>query len=60
MKNWSMITQLLSILDEWTEALEPSGVVNVIHTEFEKAFDKVPHKRLMSKLKSYKIVLKGD
>jgi len=50
-----MVTQLLTILDEWTEALESGGRVDVIYTDFVKAFDKVHHKRLISKLKSYKI-----
>jgi len=35
--------------------LELGGRVDVIYTDFEKAFDKVPHRRLLSKLKSYKI-----
>ena len=43
------------ILDEWTEALETGGRIDVIYTDFEKAFDKVPHKRLLSKLRSYRI-----
>jgi len=42
-------------LDEWTEALETGGRIDVIYTDFEKAFDKVPHKRLLSKLRCYKI-----
>ena len=35
--------------------IETGGRIDVIYTDFEKAFDKVPHKRLISKLKSYKI-----
>jgi len=50
-----MVTQLLSILNEWTETLELGGTGDVIYTDFEKASYKVPHKRLISKLKSYKI-----
>ena len=51
----STVTQLLQILDDWTKALETGGRIDVIYTDFEKAFDKVPHKPLRSKLKSYKI-----
>ena len=29
--------------------------IDAIYTDFEKAFDKVPHKRLLSKLRSYGI-----
>ena len=55
LKGRSTVTQLLQILDEWTEALETGGRIDVIYTYFEKAFDKVPHKRLLSKLRSYRI-----
>ena len=46
---------VLQILDDWTDALESGGRIDVVYTDFEKAFDKVPHRRLLSKLKSYKI-----
>jgi len=36
-------SQLLHILHDWTEALESGGRIDVIYTDFEKAFDKVPH-----------------
>ena len=55
LKGRSTVTQLLQILDEWTESLESGGRIDVIYTDFEKAFDKISHKRLISKLKSYKI-----
>jgi len=45
--------QLLKILDKWTELLENGGRIDVIYTDVEKAFDKIPHKRLISKLSSY-------
>jgi len=51
----STVTQLLKILDDCTEALEIGGRSDVIYTDFEKAFDKVPHRRLISKLKTYKL-----
>ena len=35
--------------------LEDGGQIDVIYTDFEKAFDRVPHKRLISKLYSYNI-----
>jgi len=44
--------QLLHILDKWTKLLEEGRQVDVIYTEVEKAFDKVPLKRLLSKLRS--------
>jgi len=35
--------------------LESVGRVDVIYTDLKKVFDRVPHKRLISKLYSYKI-----
>ena len=43
------------VMDMWTELLESGGQIDVVYTDLEKAFDKVPHKRLISKLYSYKI-----
>ena len=54
-KGRSTVLQLLRILDDWTEMLEGGGQIDVIYTDFEKAFDRVPHKRLISKLYSYNI-----
>ena len=47
--------QLLKVLDIWTHNLEIGGNIDVIYTDLEKAFDKVAHRRLISKLKSYGI-----
>jgi len=47
-KNRSTSLQLLQIMDKWTEYLEYGGQVDVMYSDFEKAFDKVPHKRLIS------------
>ena len=33
--------------------MEKGGQIDAIYSDFEKAFDKVPHKRLTSKLHSY-------
>jgi len=54
-KGRSTVSQLLKMLDEWTEILEYGGHIDVVYTDFEKAFDKVPHKRLINKLASYDI-----
>jgi len=35
--------QLLHMLDRWTEYLEYGGQIDVMYSDFEKAFDKVPH-----------------
>ena len=51
----STVLQLLKVLDKWTEILDNKGYVDVIYLDFMKAFDKVPHKRLLSKLKAYGI-----
>jgi len=55
LKRRSTVTHLLQILDDWTETLESGGRIDVIYTDFENAFDKVPHNRLLSKLKAYKL-----
>jgi len=52
-KGRSTVLQLLHILDKWTELLDDGRQVDVNYTDFEKAFDKVPHKRLLTKLRSY-------
>jgi len=44
---------LVLMLDKWTEYLENGGQIDAIYTDFEKAFDKVPHKRLLSKIRSH-------
>lgn len=35
--------------------LEDGGQIEVVYTDFEKAFDRVPHIRLLNKLYSYNI-----
>jgi len=47
---------LLKVLDAWTEAIEEGYYVDCVYMDLMKAFDKVPHKRLMTKLKHYGIV----
>ena len=49
--------QLLKVLDDWTEAVDARLPVDVIYTDFQKAFDSVPHGGLLQKLTS--IGIKG-
>ena len=46
------------MLDDWTDCLDTGGQIGQIDardSDFEKAFDRVLHRRLISKLHSYKI-----
>jgi hypothetical protein len=52
-KGRSTVLQLLKVVDNWVKALDDGGQIDVIYTDFEKAFDKVPHRRLISKLYAY-------
>ena len=54
-KGRSAVMQLLKIMDDWVINLENGSHVDIIYTDFEKAFDKVPHRRLLSKLNAYGI-----
>ena len=54
-KGRSTVLQLLKVSDDWTKLLENKGQIDIIYTDLEKAFDKVPHQRLLSKLHSYGI-----
>ena len=40
-------------MDDWVKCIDNGDQVNMIYTDFEKAFDKVPYKRLLSKARSY-------
>ena len=51
----STALQLLVVLEHWTSILDEGGAIDAIYTAFMKAFDKVLHKRLINKLKSYRI-----
>ena len=46
----SRITQLLEVMDLWTEALEEGVAIDAVYLDFAKAFDTVPHARMMAKL----------
>ena len=50
------MTNLLICIENWTEYLENGHPVDVIYTDFAKAFDRVSHKRLLKKLENIGIV----
>ena len=54
-KNRSTILQLLTVMEDWTEALDNNLQVDTVYMDFRKAFDSVPHKRLIKKLEGYGI-----
>ena len=54
-KKKSPITNLLEALNIWSEAISHGLPVDVIYLDFEKAFDKVPHQRLLLQLEKYGI-----
>ena len=50
-KGRSTVLQLLKIIDDWTYNLDQGKQIDVIYTDFEKTFDKVPHAGLIKKIK---------
>ena len=52
-KGRSTVTQLLKLMDDWTRSLDNNDQVDIVYTDFEKAFDKVPHRQLVDKIKAY-------
>ena len=51
----STTLQLLHVLNKWTEIIDNGGNITVAYMDFMKAFDKVPHRRLIAKMESYGI-----
>ena len=52
-KGRSCVTQLLSTLFDWFQSLDGGIPVDAVYLDFRKAFDTVPHKRLLGKLHGY-------
>ena len=48
-------SQLIETVHDWMTVLDNKTQIDAILLDFAKAFDKVPHKRLLSKLTSYGI-----
>ena len=49
------ILQLLKVVKDWTDIIDEGGSIDNINMDFQKAFDKVPHRRLIYKLERYGI-----
>ena len=54
-KNRSTILQLLTVMEDWTDALDNNLQVHTVYLDLKKAFDSVPHKRLVKRLEGYGI-----
>jgi len=50
-KGRSMLTNLLETLESWTRLIEHGFGIDVIYLDYRKAFDTVPHQRLLEKIK---------
>ena len=49
------VTQLLEVIEIWTNLIDKGIPYDCIYLDFAKAFDKVPHKRSCSKIKAFGI-----
>ncbi len=41
------MTQLLCVMEDWTKWLDSGKCIDRIFLDFQKAFDSVPHERLL-------------
>ena len=54
-KSRSCLTNLLCFLEEITKWVDDGSPVDVVYLDFQKAFDKVPHQRLLLKIRAHSI-----
>ena len=48
-KGYSCVTQLIDVCDKWSEELDNKNCFDILYLDFQKAFDSVPHQRLLTK-----------
>ena len=51
----STLLQLLAVLNKWTEAIDMGHTIDCIYMDYTKAFNTVPHRRLIYELSKYGI-----
>jgi len=51
----SCVTQLMEVMEDLTALLDDKNPVDIIYLDFRKAFDSVPHERLLRKMSAYGI-----
>jgi hypothetical protein len=54
-KGRSCVTQLLVTINDWMSSLDNGVPVDAVYLDLQKAFDTVPHLRLLQKLRGYGI-----
>ena len=55
LKARSCLTNMLCFLEETTKWIDGGSPVDIIYLDFQKAVDKVPHQKLLLKLKAHGI-----
>ena len=56
----SVTTNLLEVMNIWTEALMHNIPIDVLYLDYQKAFDSVPHLRLVKQVNSFGITGKAS